>query len=283
MNNMDQILSAASKASREQLSEYNHTQKEIELVGEEKLEAEEVGWGAKKTPGYIKKKVSEWGNREIVAYCFAQHRSFTGKSWHISYMGAQEGVKLTQEVLKRFFGEWPSYRVTKYYIDWFFREQAEYLIGNYGIITFKMMRHENSVKKFVEFCQDQNIELKTKDKHKAVDNSCSNISMDEDKMKKIMDKGITPFLNTYGLFICYHWLKNKDNHDKEMLINKISKSVLGIIDNNRIDDLFALTEKLGPYPFSMKKEFSDLLETLARLTGEPFTLISVEYINEPKK
>lgn len=280
IKNMDEILSAASKASKEQLHGYSYTQKEVELVGEQRLEAEEVNWNARGGPGYATKKVSEWNKPDMLRYCLAHYVNLTGQRWSISYGGAQEGIKLMQEGLKRVFGEWPSNRLTKYYLDWFFSERAESLIASYGYLGFKMLRYDRNIEDFAKFCSEQNVQLETQERNVEVVEPES--SLTEDAMQSTMRQGIGSFLCSYGLFICYYWLRNKENNDKSLSISKICQSVLDLMNKQGVDQLFTQTENLGPYPSDMKKEFSELIETLARSTGEPFTLIAAEYTDAPQ-
>lgn len=273
---MDDILSAAKKASKEQLNGYSYSQKEVELVGTGKLEAEEVGWSTASASAYTRKSVSDWNARDMLSYCFIKYKNLIGQNWPVSYGGAQESLKLTQEELKKSIGEWPSNALTKFYIDWFFREKAEDLIAKNNFLAFKMLRYENIVHDFIKFCREQNLSFKTKERiekntYKPV------VHMTEEGMRLSMEKGIVSFLSSYGIFICYQWLKNKENQDKNTSINKICQSVIEYMIKENVDELFTLSERLGPYPSVMKPEFTELMELLAKNTGEPFTLITAEY------
>lgn len=279
IKNMDEMLSAATKASKEQLGGYSCSKKEVELIGTGKLEAEEVGWLSGSSSAYTRKMVSDWNSRDMLSYCFFKYKSLTGNNWSISYAGAQESLKLTQEEIKKLIGEWPSNKLTKFYIDWFFREKAEEFIASNSFLSFKMLRYGNVVHDFIRFCQKENLSFKTKEK--ITDKTICQTS--EECMSASMKNGINHFLLNYGIFICYQWLKNKENYDKKTSIKKISQSVIEYMTKESVDELFALSEKLGPYPSDMKQEFTELTEQLAKDTGEPFTLLTVEYKDEQSR
>lgn len=280
IKNMNEILLAASKASKEQLHGYVHQQKEVELIGEENLLAEEVDWSKKNTGSYSNKKIPDWNTRDFLAYCYSKYRSITGQNWPISYRGAQEGLKLMQEQLKSAFGEWPSSRLTKLYIDWFFAEQAESLIASYSMLSFKMLRNEYRVTEFFEFCKEQRIEIKTQVRpvKETATESCSN----EKALSTAAAQSVDSVLASHGVLACYQWLRKQGENDAQTSIKKICSAVKENMNPEQMDKLFMVTEKFGPYPSNMKKEFSELLKALAKATSEPFTLISVEYIDEPK-
>lgn len=280
LQGMDDILSAASKDSKDQLRGYEFEQKEVELIGDESLIAKEVGWKSSSGCKYLSKPVSDWGVRDILSYCYAKYRELTGEVWPISYRGGQEGILKVQESLKDFFGEWPSSKLTKLYIDYFFSEKAEAMIASYSSITFKMLRYDQNLSNFMTTINELNIGVETKNKKKNIDD---NISEKEVDMNGLRQNDVFKFIDQYGIFVSYIWFRKKDSMSEDESIKEIKKHTNRIIDLSGIDVMYDKAEKMGPYHVNMKREFKNLLTELSKSTGKSFMLISAEHTNEPKR
>jgi hypothetical protein len=273
---MDDILSAASDASREQLGKVTKTIKQVELVGEENLFANTVGWD--KAKPYASKEAKDWTNRDLLAYAFDVYRSKTGQCMNIAYRSAQEEVLKLQEGMKRFFHEWPSPKFTKLYIDWFYNEPFEMLLSTYGRVTMKMMRHDIQLSTFKDFINDNQISIKSKTKTDSND-----IADSQEEMRELIDSNLSHFLERYGLFVCYQWLRKIERLSSIGCLQRLSSPTMELVAAKKTDSLIDVTEGYGPYPEAMKGEFEELTTALSKSSGASFSLISVEYSNAAQR
>lgn len=256
MNALHGILSIASEQTKKQLGDTNNQRKELDLIGEESLDPNEVGWKPKSRSRFRSKPVSEWGLRDISSYLYSLYLQLTGERWELGYNIINEGIKKAQESIRDEFGEWPSSKLTKAYFDWFFSDTAPGLIANYGCISCKMLRNPHSIRKFHDYLLANNIQL-------------SSVIQSENSVDK--NDISNPALLSQG-FIKAYLNSPSDEYYAELL-----KLIKTAVDKGQFDDICDTAEENGPYPSSKRKDIQNLMKRLSADVGRSFMFLSLTY------
>lgn len=230
------------------------------------------------------KPVEDWNNTDLLKYFRYRSKDKFGKimpeprTWGLD----SEAMEKICDKYEDFKHIRPKMTVLKEYIDWFVSEHADMLIDRYGILKWKFVNNEYSMRSFLEY-KNQHQFVTT---YKEQDNFGSSTSfiLTESTIKSHSMKGPEHFVKTYGFILPVIWYHYSVGLPKKESILKVIDTVVNLVNSGFYSDILDRTDEMSPYPnFCNFEGLNKMLDILTEKTNKSFNFVTIDFEENPVK